>query len=68
MVAVIAFAFGWMASIFGYVFALMERERAVLSAMVVEDELTGLASRRFFWSVSRKNAPGPTELACPSVC
>lgn len=48
MVAVIAFAFGWMASIFGYVFALMERERAVLSAMVVEDELTGLASRRFF--------------------
>lgn len=48
MVAVIGFVFGWLASNFGFVFALMERERAVLSAMVVEDELTGLASRRFF--------------------
>lgn len=46
--AILGIAFGWTASMFGFVLALIERERSMLAALVVEDELTGLASRRHF--------------------
>ncbi|WP_127089442.1 GGDEF domain-containing protein [Aquabacter cavernae] len=49
VMVIMAIAVGWTASMFGFILALMERERSILSALVVEDDLTGLASRRHFY-------------------
>ncbi|MEW6121074.1 MAG: GGDEF domain-containing protein [Pseudomonadota bacterium] len=48
VLVILSIAVGWTASMFGFILAIMERERSVLSALVVEDELTGLSSRRHF--------------------